>query len=55
MGGTYPWRGSDQAIQSSNVEQIVVLSDGWTSTVEDVFTMEGIIILLNAIKIIMTK
>ena len=31
-GGTYPWRGIDQAIQSSNVEQIVVLSDGWTST-----------------------
>jgi hypothetical protein len=31
-GGTSPWRGIDEAIQSSNVDQIIVLSDGWTNT-----------------------
>ena len=31
-GGTRPWNGINDAIQSSEVEQIIVLSDGWTST-----------------------
>ena len=31
-GGTRPWSGMDKAIQSNDVEQVVLLSDGWTST-----------------------
>jgi len=31
-GGTNPWAGISEAMQSSEVEQIAVLSDGWTST-----------------------
>ena len=31
-GGTRPWSRIDKAIQSNDVEQVVLLSDGWTST-----------------------
>ena len=31
-GGTNPWQGISEAIQNSEVEQIAVLSDGWTKT-----------------------
>lgn len=31
-GGTNPWSGISEAIQNSEVQQIAVLSDGWTKT-----------------------
>lgn len=31
-GGTRPWQGLDAAMQNEKVEQVVLLSDGWTNT-----------------------